>query len=104
MCSFVVVLSPARLGFLSEVGDGGVQSLNTPRGKHRESSGSSSGGSKSGGGQKVSALDTGLGENYGSAVDAHKSELEKAAMRQRIRELEEELLNANSKSKACVLL
>ena len=46
--------------------------------------------------KKVSALDTGLGENYGSAVDAHKSELEKAAMRQRIRELEEELLNANT--------
>ena len=108
------VKSAPRLGFLSEVGaESGVQSLHTPRGKQREgkSSGGSSSGSKSGGGgfaskSNVGGADVGGlgGANYGSAVDAHKNELEKAAMRERIRELENKLLNAQNKSKSCVLL
>jgi len=108
------VKSAPRLGFLSEVGaENGVQSLHTPRGKQREgkSSGGSSSGSKSGGGGFASKSNLGGadagglgGTNYGSAVDAHKNELEKAAMRERIKELENELLNAQNKSKSCVLL
>jgi hypothetical protein len=104
------ISSAPRLGFLSDVGDGGaVKSFSSPRGN--KAAGGRRGGSKSGGGMKTDALlpggdlGGGFGDgNYGSAVDAHKSELEKAAMRQRIAELEDQLANAESKSKACVLL
>lgn len=99
------VKSAPRLGFLSEVGSSnGVQSLQTPRGKQREKNSSPSA-SKSNYGTKSDDLGGVIGGgNYGNAVDAHKSELEKAAMRARIQELEEQLLNAQNKSKTCVLL
>jgi len=101
------VKSAPRLGFLSEVGDGtsAAHTFNSPSGKSKGGAQKSSPGvsarkTNDGGGD----MGDRLGGNYGGAVDAHKSELEKAAMRQRILELEDQLANANSKSKACVIL
>jgi kinesin family member 1 len=99
-----------RLGFLSDVGVSAVPSF-TPRGgagsdsklagpNHSNRSG---GASKTSGGGSKTGGETGLA-GYGSAVDAHKNELEKEAMRRRIAELEEELSHSKSKSSACTLL
>ena len=100
------VSSAPRLGFLSDDGDGttAARSFQSPTaGEKRRGGGGGErkmGGGGLGGG--IDELDT--MDNYGGAVDAHKSELEKAAMRQRIAELEDQLNHAQSKSKACVLL
>jgi hypothetical protein len=102
--------SAPRLGFLSDVGVSAVPSF-TPRGGAGSESKSEEKNmyDRDSGARKTSAVDSKNGieaglTSYGSAVDAHKNELEKEAMRRRIAELEEELSHSKSKSSTCTLL
>lgn len=98
--------SAPRLGFLSEVGISSGPSF-TPRndeGSRVQERNRGTVDTKSSGGELKLDMDFQGNGGYGSAVDAHKNELEKEAMRRRIAELEDELAHTKKKSSACALL